>query len=97
MSLTNSRISGRTNRWFTAAAVFAGVLAGAHFADALRPQFAQAQPSEPLSPFNSADQRRQMIEQLREINTRMGRLEAQLKTGISVKVTEMPAQKEIKP
>jgi hypothetical protein len=89
--------SGRMNRWFTAAAVFAGVLAGAHFADALRPQTAQAQQSEPLSPFNSGEQRRQMIEQLREMNTRLGRLESQLKTGISVKVTEMPPQKESKP
>jgi hypothetical protein len=89
----------RANRWFTAALVFAGVLAGAHFSDALRPESANAQPQQDQfkSPFNSAEDRKLLIDQLKEVNQRMGRLEAQLKSGISVKVTEMPAQKDSKP
>lgn len=85
------RQSGTSNRWITGALVFAGVLCGAHFADALRPREAAAQVE---TPFNSAEQRKQMIQQLTEINSRLGRLESQLKTGINVKVTEMPPQKD---
>lgn len=82
--------------WFTAAMVFAGVLAGAHFADAVRPTTAAAQPESGGSPFNSGDQRKQIIDQLKDVNQRLGRLENQLTKGISVKVTEMPAMKEPK-
>lgn len=83
--------NGRSNsRWFTSAMVFGGVLMGAHFADVVRPQSALAQ-GDTLSPFNAAEQRKQTIEQLREVNQRLGRLEAQIRGGINVKVTEMPA------
>ena len=88
----------RNNKWFTAAAVFAGVMLGAHFADAIRPAAAGAQPDsktpEFKSPFNSAEDRKLNIDQLKEINMRLGRIEGQLKSGLSVKVTEMPAVKD---
>jgi len=91
----------RSNKWFTAAAVCAGVLLGAHFADALRPASAGAQPDtktpEFKSPFNSAEDRKMNIDLLKEINQRLGRLETQLKGGISVKVTEMPAAPKDRP
>src|SRR5205085_2061915 len=85
------------NHWFTAAAVFAGVLVGVHFADDARPGAALAQPvksGDPVvpPPFNSAGDRKLLIDQLTELNTKMARIEAKLNSGISVKVTEMPAQ-----
>lgn len=46
---------------------------------------------QPEGPFNSADQRKRMIEQLTMLNERMARLEAKLDKGINVKVIEMPA------
>lgn len=77
----------KSNHLFTGAFVLAGVLLGAHFADAIRPQFANAQVD---TPFNSAEQRRQMIDQLKEVNQRLTRMESQLKGGIDVRVKEMP-------
>jgi hypothetical protein len=44
-------------------------------------------------PFNAAEQRKRMIEQLVQLNDRIGRIEARLDKGISVRVTEMPAGK----
>lgn len=44
-------------------------------------------------PFNAAEQRKRMIEQLTIMNDRLTRLESKLDKGISVKVTEMPAIK----
>ncbi|MCC6323041.1 MAG: hypothetical protein IT438_16575 [Phycisphaerales bacterium] len=93
----NNVISRRSNTWFTAAAVFAGVLVGAHFADGVRPEEAMAQqPREDKTPppFNSAGDRKVLIEQLTELNTKLARIEAKFNTGINVKVTEMPAMKE---
>jgi hypothetical protein len=87
--------TSRPNHFFTGALVVAGVIVGAHFADAFRPPVASAQ-SEPVSPFNSGDQRKQIIDQLKDVNMRLGRMEAQLKSGLSVKVTEMPPMKEVK-
>lgn len=85
----------RANPWFTAAAVGAALLVGAHFSDALRPQAASAQPADEFkSPFNSTADRKMQIEQMKEINSRLGRIEAQLKTGINVKVIEMPKDKD---
>ena len=88
----------RSNAWFTAAAVFAGVLVGAHFADGVRPGEANAQNitrrDDPTPPFNSAADRKALIEQLSELNNKVARIEAKLTSGISVKVTEMPAIKE---
>lgn len=85
----------RPNRWFTVAAVCAAAMAGAHFSDAMRPQAASAQPDDEFkSPFNSAGDRKMLIDQLKDVNQRLGRIEAQLKNGISVKVTEMPKTKD---
>ncbi|GEM_PF-1904803 len=91
----------RANHWFTAAAVVAGVLLGAHFADGVRPESAMAQPSRPGDspvppPFNAAGDRKMLIDQLTELNAKVGRIEAKLAGGINVKVTEMPAVKESK-
>lgn len=95
----NSR--ARANHWFTAAAVFGGVLLGAHFADGVKPESAMAQSSrrdggDVPPPFNAAGDRKALIDQLTELNTRMGRIEAKLNSGLSVKVTEMPPMKEAK-
>jgi hypothetical protein len=92
----------RNNHWFTAAAVFAGVLLGAHFADGVRPESALAQPGTKKDdnvqpPFNSAGDRKILIDSLADVNVRLGRIEAKLNSGINVKVTEMPAAKESKP
>lgn len=73
-----------------AAAVFAGGLV----VGTVAPQFFAAQPvsaqSASESPFNSAEQRKQMIQQLTQINERLTKIETKLNSGISVKVTEMP-------
>lgn len=42
-------------------------------------------------PFNAAEQRKKMIDQLTQVNDRLSRIEAKLDKGLSVKVTEMPA------
>lgn len=59
------------------------------------PAAAAAQPadSEQLTspPFNSAEQRKQMIALLELLNRRVTSLEGKLDKGLSVKVTEMPA------
>lgn len=91
----------RVNHWFTAAAVFGGVLFGAHFGDAVRPEqdavAAQSgHDSNVPPPFNAAGDRKALIDALSEANQRLARIEATLKTGINVKVTEMPAIKESK-
>ena len=51
---------------------------------------AQPQPTT-QPPFNSADERKQMVMQLEQINKRLTNIETKLNSGISVKVTEMPA------
>lgn len=90
-----SETNRRANPVFTAAAIGAALLAGAHFSDALRPQAAGAQPDDEFkSPFNSTADRKAQTEQLKEMNARLGRIEAQLKTGINVKVIEMPKDKD---
>jgi hypothetical protein len=43
------------------------------------------------TPFNAADQRKQMITQLDLINKRLAAIEKKLDSGLNVKVTEMPA------
>ncbi len=71
------------------AAAFACLLAASHFGDALAPSRASAfQPGD--SPFNATAQRRDMLEQLRQMNERLTRIESKLERGINVKVTEMP-------
>lgn len=50
--------------------------------------WAQPQPSDP--PFNAAEQRKQMILALQQMNTRMAAIESKLNGNLTVKVTEMP-------
>lgn len=90
--------STRSLRSFAPAAlVLSGVLIGALMTPMLAPSPASAQDrgdktaSDGPSPFNSGDQRRQMIAQLTEMNSRLTKIEAKLNSGLSVKVTEMPA------
>ncbi len=54
---------------------------------------AMADPPQNDPPFNAAEQRKRMIDQLTQINDRLARLEGKLDKGINVKVTEMPAIK----
>ncbi len=42
-------------------------------------------------PFNATAQRDQMVKKLNELNSRLQRIESKLDSGISVKVTDMPA------
>ena len=72
-----------------AAALFAGLLAVAKLSDSPAAAHAAFQPE---TPFNAAQQRKDQLEQLRQINDRLSRIEAMLNKGINVKVTEMPAQ-----
>jgi len=74
--------------------VLCGMAAGILAPEALRPSMAAAQSSSSEPPFNSAEQRKTMIAQLTQINERLGRLESKLDKPLSVKVTEMPAQKD---
>lgn len=41
-------------------------------------------------PFNAAEQRKQMVLALQQMNTRLGAIENKLNGGLTVKVTEMP-------
>ena len=40
------------------------------------------------TPFNATEQRAQMIAQMREMNSRLGRVEQGMKSGVNVKVIE---------
>jgi hypothetical protein len=51
---------------------------------------ALAQPSLTEPPFNAAEQRKQMLLALQQMNTRLGAIENKLNSGLNVKVTEMP-------
>ncbi len=58
------------------------------------PDAAQAeQPKTVDVPFNAADQRKQMIDQLGQMQARLAAIESKLDKGLSVKVTEMPPVK----
>lgn len=75
------------------AALGAVVLAVGHAGLTHSGSNAGAQPqAEPLTstPFNAAEQRRQMIEQLRELNQRIARVETKLNQPLEVRVKEMP-------
>jgi len=48
--------------------------------------------SDPTSRVNPADQRKQIISELQSINQRLSAMDAVLKKGINVRVTEMPKQ-----
>ena len=51
---------------------------------------ALAQPGLNEPPFNAAEQRKQMIAALQQMNTRLSAIETKLNAGLNVKVTEMP-------
>lgn len=74
--------------------VLGGMALGTLAPDTLRPSVAAAQSSSSEPPFNAAEQRKNMIAQLTQINERLGRLESKLDKPLSVKVVEMPAQKD---
>ena len=59
------------------------------------PAGAAAQPSDPDQGglANAIEQRKQIIAELRQMNGRLDRIESKLASGLSVKVTEMPALK----
>jgi hypothetical protein len=59
----------------------------------LAPSAAEAQVAgsqEPGGMSNALEQRKQMIAELRQLTSRLERLDARLTSGISVKVTDMP-------
>lgn len=74
--------------------VAGGVCVGTLVPELLRPAAAVAQSSSSEPPFNAAEQRKQMITQLTQINDRLSRLESKLDKPLSVKVLEMPAAKD---
>ncbi len=87
-----------TNVVLTAIAGLLGIIAvgqqqgGLATSAQAQPQtFAQA-PDEPTTGMvGAADQRKQMINELKSISGRLDRIESALNRGISVKVTELPA------
>lgn len=83
------RNAKRLSSLIPAAVVFAGMLLIAQLGDT-GPAAANAA-YQPETPFNATQQRKDMIEQLKQLNDRMARIEAKLDKGINVKVTEMPA------
>lgn len=90
------RAESRGRGLMTAAAVagFFVILGQATRVD-MGPAGASAQPATPQSkvetPFNSAEQRKQQLDEMRSINARLGNIEALLRKGLEVKVTSMPA------
>lgn len=79
-------------------AVVAGVLSLTGGTTSIGPAAAQAQPAgqpgeseDANGRISAADQRKEMISQLRNLSVRMERIEALLSRGINVKVTQMPA------
>ena len=47
--------------------------------------------------ISTAEQRKQIIAELRTMNSRLERIESKLNSGLSVKVTDMPKDKSEKP
>lgn len=76
-----------------AAAVFAGLLAISQLGSSGTAGTAAALAAEPPaeSPFNAMQQRKEQLEQFKQMNERLARIEAKLDKGINVKVLEMPA------
>jgi hypothetical protein len=72
--------------------VAAGVVAGLAGGELLRGSPALAGPDKDGSDvLNAGAQRQRIIEALAQTNERLGRIEQKLNSGLSVKVTEMPA------
>ena len=76
----------------------AGVLGLTGGSGTIGPAAAHAQPAgqagegdDSNGRISAADQRKEMIAQLRNLSVRMERMEALLSRGINVKVTQMPA------
>lgn len=79
---------------FPAAAIAVALLAVAQSSIVPAPQSATAQSRgvpTTTTPFNSTEDRKQMIEQMRLINERLARIETKLSQPLDVRVKEMPA------
>lgn len=93
------RTRGYTNGVLTVIAVVLGLNVAVNLGDSrsILPA-AAAQPTGPEGPdtglISAAEQRKVMIAELRRLSVRMERIEAKLNSGLSVKVTEMPAMKK---
>ncbi len=84
----------RTRLVAPAALIAAGMGLGALFTSLSGTREAHAQTSPPPESILSAgDQRKQMIEALRDMSQRLSRIETKLNAPLSVKVLEMPAVK----
>ena len=93
------RRTGYTNGVLTVIAVMLGLNVAVNLGDSrsVLPA-AQAQPADPDGPgtglISPEEQRRVIIAEIRRLGTRLERIEAKLNSGLSVKVTEMPAMKK---
>jgi len=58
-----------------------------------QPPAAQAQPQNDGGLTSALEQRKQIIAELRTLNSKMDRIESKLNSGISVKITDMPPLK----
>lgn len=56
-----------------------------------QPSETEFSPDDPSGRISAAEQRKQMIAELRGMSARLDRVEAALTRGVSVKVTDMPA------
>lgn len=93
------RRTGYTNGVLTVIAVLLGLNVAVDMGDSrsVLPA-AQAQPADAGGPgtglISPEEQRRVIIAEIRRLGTRLERIEAKLNSGLSVKVTEMPAVKK---
>lgn len=96
---TNATQPQRTNSYLnailTANAVILGVVAlnsvtGSHGLDRVAQAQASTGEESPDARTSAAEQRKQMIAELRHVSQRMERIEGALSKGVSVKVTSMP-------
>lgn len=61
---------------------------------ASRAEASQAQPERGTGLVSAADQRKQMIEELKKVSARIEKLERAIEKGVSVKVTSLPEVKK---
>ncbi len=93
------RTGGRRTSYQNAALTAIALLLGLGLVDRGADRVATARgageqpPSESAGMVSPAEQRRDMIAELRKANARLEAIEARLKAGLSVKVTDMPALK----
>ncbi|HYF13499.1 MAG TPA: hypothetical protein VD971_00350 [Phycisphaerales bacterium] len=70
-----------------------GGVTGEAFAQGSVGVVGEAQPSDDAKGLvSAADQRKSMINELRELNARLERMESVMERGLNVKVTSMPAE-----